>query len=122
MLTAYYSVVRCRAAFSRFEIAKNSAFKQYLNQYNTISVNMQEILSRSHSIYELIERFSKLVIRDLKKEYPDVDYFDDTDVIECMQDVYSQKKQAFVVILDEWDCIFREYKEDKAAQEKYLVF
>ena len=123
MLTAYYSR-GCAAGqlFSRFEIAKNSAFKQYLNQYNTISVNMQEILSRSHSIYELIERFSKLVIRDLKKEYPDVDYFDDTDVIECMQDVYSQKKQAFVVILDEWDCIFREYKEDKAAQEKYLDF
>ena len=123
MLTAYYSR-GCAAGqlFSRFEIAKNSAFKQYLNQYNTISVNMQEILSRSHSIYELIERFSKLVIRDLKKEYPDVDYFDDTDVIECMQDVYSQKKQAFVVILDEWDCIFREYKEDKAAQERYLDF
>ena len=39
-----------------------------------------------------------------------------------MQDVYSQKKQAFVVIIDEWDCIFREYKEDKAAQEKYLDF
>ena len=123
MLTAYYSR-GCDAGqlFSRFEIAKNNGFKQYLNQYNTISVNMQEILSRSHSIYELIERFSKLVIRDLKKEYPDVDYFDDTDVIECMQDVYSQKKQAFIVILDEWDCIFREYKEDKAAQEKYLDF
>ena len=65
MLTAYYSR-GCAAGqlFSRFEIAKNSAFKQYLNQYNTISVNMQEILSRSYSIYELIERFSKLVIRD----------------------------------------------------------
>ena len=26
------------------------------------------------------------------------------------------------MILDEWDCIFREYKEDKEAQEKYLDF
>lgn len=123
MLTAYYSR-GCHAdqLFSQFEIAKNNEFKTYLNQYNTISVNMQEILSRSHSIYQLIERFGKLIIRDLKKEYPDVDYFDDTDVIECMQDVYSQTKQAFVVILDEWDCIFREYKEDKEAQEKYLDF
>ncbi len=123
MLTAYYSR-GCDAEqiFSQFEIAKDSGFKKYLNQYNTISVNMQEILSRSRSIYELIERFNKLLIRDLKKEYPDVDYFDDTDVIECMQDVYAQKKQAFIVILDEWDCIFREYKEDKEAQEKYLDF
>ena len=68
------------------------------------------------------EELALEVIDRLKKEYPDVDYFDDTDVIECMQDVYSQKKQAFIVILDEWDCIFREYKEDKEAQEKYLDF
>ncbi len=123
MLTAYYSR-GCNAEkiFSQFEIAKDEGFKKYLNQYDTISVNMQEILSRSHNIYKFIERFGQLIIRELKKEYPDVDYFDDTDLIECMQDVYAQKKRAFVVILDEWDCIFREYKEDKEAQEKYLDF
>ena len=26
------------------------------------------------------------------------------------------------MIIDEWDCIFREYKQDKEAQEKYLNF
>lgn len=123
MLTAYYSR-GCDAGqlFAPFEIAKSDDFEKYRNRYNTVSVNMQEILSRSNTIYELIKRFQKLVIRELKAEYPDVDYFDDTDLIECMQDVYAQKKQAFVVILDEWDCIFREYKEDKKAQEKYLDF
>ena len=123
MLTAYYSRgCDARALFSKFQIAKSDEFEKYLNQYNTVSVNMQEILSRSNNIYELIERFKRLIIRELKGEYPDVDYFDDTDLIECMQDVYAQKKQPFVVIIDEWDCIFREYKEDKTAQEKYLDF
>ena len=123
MLTAYYSRgCDARPLFEEFEIAKSRDFNKYLNQYNTISVNMQEILSRSHNVYELIERFNRLMIRELKMAYPDVDYFDDTDLIECMQDVYAQKKQVFVVIIDEWDCIFREYKEDKKAQEKYLDF
>lgn len=81
---------------------------------------MQEILSRSKNVHELIDRFGRLMIRDLKNEYPDVDYFDDTDVIECMQDVYAQKKQVFIIIIDEWDCIFREYKQGKEAQEKYI--
>ena len=123
MLTAYYSR-GCNAEqlFSKFEIAKSSEFKKYLNQYDTISVNMQEILSRSKNVHELIARFGRLMIRDLKNEYQDVDYFDDTDVIECMQDVYAQKKQPFIIIIDEWDCIFREYKQDKEAQEKYLDF
>ena len=55
-------------------------------------------------------------------EYPEVDYFDDTDLIESMQDIYAQSKCPFIVIIDEWDCIFREYKEDKEAQEKCLDF
>lgn len=123
MITAYYSRgCDARQLFSKFEIAKSDEFEKYLNQYNTISVNMQEILSRSNDICELIDRFKRLIIRELKGEYPDVDYFDETDLIECMQDVYAQKKQSFIVIIDEWDCIFREYKEDKEAQEKYLDF
>lgn len=62
------------------------------------------------------------MIRELKAEHPDVDYFDDTDLVESMQDIYREKKIPFVVIIDEWDCIFREYKEDREAQEKYLDF
>ena len=51
MLTAYYSR-GCDAEqlFSQFEISKDMDFKKYLNQYDTISVNMQEILSRSHNV------------------------------------------------------------------------
>lgn len=53
MLTAYYSR-GCDAEqlFSTFEIAQSSEFKKYLNQYNTVSVNMQEILSRSLEEYK----------------------------------------------------------------------
>ena len=54
-------------------------------------------------------------MRELKNEYPDVDYFDENDLIESMQDIFSQKQVSFVIILDEWDCIFREYREDKEA-------
>lgn len=123
MLTAYYSKgCDSKELFSRFKIAKDKEFENYLNKYDTIFLNMQEFLSRSKNIEELIARVKKLVIRELKKEYPDVDYFDDTDLIESMQDIYSQENSPFIVIIDEWDCIFREYKEDKEAQEKYMDF
>ena len=54
--------------------------------------------------------------------YPDVDYYDDTDLSESMQDVYAQTRCPFIIIIDEWDCIFREYKQDREAQETYLDF
>ncbi len=123
MLTAYYSrACDSKELFSRFKIAKDRDFEKYLNKYDTIFLNMQEFLSRSKNVEELITRVKRLIVREIKREYPDVDYFDDSDLIESMQDVYSQEGRPFVVIIDEWDCIFREYKEDKEAQEKYLDF
>lgn len=32
------------------------------------------------------------VIRELKAEHPDVDYFDDTDLVESMQDIYERRR------------------------------
>ena len=123
MLTAYYSRgCDSRELFSKFEISESPDFEKYRNKYNTISLNMQEFLSRSDSVEALVDRVKKLVLRDLKREYPDVDYFDDTDLVESMQDIYEMEKCPFVVIIDEWDCIFREFRQNKEAQEKYLDF
>ena len=83
---------------------------------------MQEFLSRSDHVENLIDRLKRAVIRELKKEYPLVDYFDDCDLAQCMADIYEENRCPFVMIIDEWDCIFREFKEDRKAQEKYLDF
>ncbi len=123
MLTAYYSR-GCESGelFSKYKIAKSANFRKHLNQYNTIFLNIQEFLSRSSDIWNLVERIKKIVIRDLKRAYPNIAYFDDTDLVESMQDVYAETKCPFVVIIDEWDCIFREYKMEQDAQEIYLDF
>ncbi len=123
MLTAYYSRgCDSRKLFSKYKISKSSDFEKHLNQYDTIFLNMQEFLSRSRDIDGMIDRIKKIVLRDLKKEYPDIDYFDDTDLVESMQDIYGETKCPFVIIIDEWDCIFREYKTDRESQARYLDF
>lgn len=123
MLAAYYSrECDSRELFEKYAVAGDETFEKHLNRYDVLFLNMQEFLSRSKSMEELLKRLKKLVIRELKTEYPDTDYFDDTDLIQCMQDVYQNTKCPFVIIIDEWDCIFREYREDKAAQAQYLDF
>ena len=123
MLTAYYSRgCNSKELFQGLKISKNKDFEEFLNKYNTIFINVQEFLSRTNDIYKLIARIEKILLRDIQKEYPNVDYFDKSDLAESMQDVYGETKIPFVIIIDEWDCIFREYKNDKEAQEKYLDF
>ena len=123
MLAAYYSRgCQSEKLFEEFKITKDPSFKQHLNRYNVFFMNMQEFLSRSKTVEKMIFRISQLLMRDLKQEYPDIAYFDETDLAESMQDVYQHTGCPFVIIIDEWDCIFREYKEDKKAQEQYLDF
>ena len=123
MLVAYYSRgCQSEKLFEEFKITKDPSFRQHLNRYNVFFMNMQEFLSRSKTVEKMIFRISQLLMRDLKQEYPDIAYFDETDLAESMQDVYQHTGCPFVIIIDEWDCIFREYKEDKKAQEQYLDF
>lgn len=123
MLAAYYECEHdSKELFSKFKISASENFEKHLNQYDTIFLNMQEFLSQTKNIEEMIELVKKSVVWDLLDKYPDFRYFDNTNLMRTMQDVYSKTKRQFVVIIDEWDCVFREYKINKEAQEKYLDF
>ena len=123
MLTAYYGRgCDSRGVFAGLEIEESRDFSKYLNQYNVIFLNMQEFLSQSENMKEMVGLIRKSVLWDILEEYPDYRYFDSTNLTRTMQDVYSKSKIPFVVIIDEWDCVFRVLKEDREAQEQYLDF
>lgn len=123
MLAAYYSR-GCDAGelFSGLEITESKEFPVYLNQYNTIFLNMQEFLSQSENMEGMLALIRESVLWELLEEYPEYRYFDKTNLTRTMQDIYGRAKCPFIVIIDEWDCVFREYKTDKNAQEQYLDF
>lgn len=116
MLTAYYSRgCNSAALFENLNIREDASFSKYLNHYDTIFLNIQEFLSQSHDMDEMISLLQKTVLWDLLEQYPDFRYFDHMNLARTMQDIYQNTKCPFVIIIDEWDCIFREYKEDKKA-------
>lgn len=123
MLAAYYSrECDSKGLFSKFEIAGSRDFERHLNKYDTIFLNMQEFMSQSACMEDMLQLLQKSVLWDLLEKYPDYRYFDDTNLARTMQDIYHHTRCPFVLIIDEWDCVFREYKTNKKAQEKYLDF
>lgn len=123
MLTAYYSRgCDSKDIFRGLDIAEDDSFLKYLNKYDTIFLNMQEFLSQSSCMDDMISLLQRTVLWDLMEKYPDFRYFDNTNLARTMQDIYQNTKCPFVVIIDEWDCVFREYKENRESQEQYLDF
>ena len=123
MLVAYYSK-GCDSSniFKDLKISQTELYQKHLNQHNVIHINMQDFLSKTHDIDKMIILLTKLIFRDIKKVYQDIEYFDINDLIQVLEDVYAEVNERFIFVIDEWDCIFREYKNNKEAQEKYLDF
>jgi hypothetical protein len=68
MLAAYYGRdCDSKEQFENLAITKEKSFETYLNKYDVIFLNMQEFLSRSKNIEDMLERIRKLIMQDLKK-------------------------------------------------------
>ena len=123
MVSAYYDrTVDTKKVFDGLSITKNGNFLQHAAKYNVIQLNMHDFLSRANNMGKMIYLLQKYILHDLLVAYPDFDYLDNTDLSLTMADIYQNTKQKFVIIIDEWDCIFRIHKEDKSWQTQYLDF
>lgn len=121
MLAAYYDRNESTAEFfDKLNISKKQSYLQHLNQYDVIKINMQEFLSMTDSVEKMISVLEKRILRELKRKYPE--YIDCEQLIFAMQDVFAETRHPFIILIDEWDCLFREYSENIEAQKKYLDF
>lgn len=121
MLAAYYGRNEDTSVlFERLKIGQEQSYQKHLNKYDVIKINMQEFLSMSESVEDMLNILQMRLIKDLKSAYPEVVSSDR--LMFAMQDVFAETKCQFVILIDEWDCLFREYKQDKEAQKKYLDF
>lgn len=123
MLASYYSRYNDSASqFEKLKIAKTSAYIRYLNQYNVICVNMQDFLSNSSNINEMIDMLRKRLLFEFRSQYPTAVLFDERNLTFTIQDIYNQEKVPFVILIDEWDCVFREKRCAESEQKYYLDF
>lgn len=120
MLAAYYGNDDTEGLFDNLKIAKTESYREHLNKYNVIKINMQEFLSATHSVDEMLKSLQKRVLADLKRAYPD--FVDGEQLVWSMMDIFAATNRPFVILIDEWDCMFREYAHNTEAQKKYLDF
>ena len=122
MLAAYYGEGDSRQLFADRKVAECENWDRYINQFDVVRVVMTDFIKEKMDVGAALVEMQKLVVRNLKKQYPDVDYYDTNNLILSMSDVYEETGRQFVIIIDEWDAVFRICKEDKEGQKLYLDF
>ena len=123
MLTAYYSEgCDSSSQFDNLSVSSCATYHKYMNMYPVIHLNIQTFLNESGFASDMIERVKGGLLHDLLRYYGDIDYIDKNSLADVMTDIFAETGKPFIMIIDEWDCIFREYQSDSYAQRAYLDF
>ncbi|MCL1914025.1 MAG: hypothetical protein FWG10_09155 [Eubacteriaceae bacterium] len=91
MHNAYYgSGEETRALFNDLKIQSDDNFLEHLNKYNCLMLNMLEFLSSTRTLEEMFSRITRLAVKDVKEEFPNVILSDEKDIVQIIRETYQQ--------------------------------
>ena len=123
MICAYYDrEADSRELFEKRRIAQTAGWDEFLGKFDVIHLVMTRFFKTRITVNEALTNMQKIVIRDFKRAYPDVELISDNDLIQTIDDVYAAKDRQAVIVIDEWDAVFRERPDDKEGQTEYLDY
>lgn len=121
MLTAYYSKgCDSRELFQGLAVSDTSDCAVYMNQYDVIHLDIADIRSEKADATETIAYIQDCVIGELRGYYPDVPMDGCTSLPSALAQINAWTGAGFVIVIDEWDAIFREDQYDTGAQMAYV--
>ena len=124
MFCAYYGKNRgARSIFKERKLAgiNPDNWDKYLGKYNVIRLLMTDFVKADRDVQESIMIIRQRVLGELSEMYPNTVY-DETDIFYSLEKFYLDSKTQFVIVIDEWDAVFRIRKEDEEGQKLYLDF
>lgn len=122
MLAAYYSRgCESEELFAGRKIENDPTFREHLNQYDVILLNIQQFLIEAKKA-DMIEYLEQEVLDELREEYGELLKKKDMGLAAALRKIYAKTKKKFIFLIDEWDCVMRERKESEELQKQYLDF
>ncbi len=101
------------------EIAEDPSFEKYLNQYDVLYLDITWFISNSKNIREAVLNLQEEVIEELRETYS-ADRPNTGSLTVELARIGLGTGRRFIVIIDEWDALFREARTDTDLQEEYI--
>jgi hypothetical protein len=124
MLTAYYDCsCDSHVLFDKRRIAETDSYEEKINQYNVINLDITGFISLAERDGISLREIPGMIADAIKEEVLALDSELPTDKdLEKILTAYVSKdgNKPFIFIIDEWDAMIREAKDDPEAQKRYL--
>ena len=110
MLCAYYDKsCDSRELFVGLKAEQDKSFDTYLNKYRVLYLDVTSFTARPELRVNIVRNIQNEICSELKKNFPDVDYSETTDLMGVLSAIHEATGEKFFFIIDEWDAICREF-------------
>ena len=136
MLSAYYSKGYAgQEIFNDLEISNKNSFKEHLNKYDVIYIDMNSIDGRYKNylkktkkvqgVESLVDYLEYSIIKELRGQKNFAECFENNDIentglLEALSALQTDLNAQFIFIMDEWDLVYREYRHDEPLQKAFI--
>ena len=145
MLDAYYSLgCESKEMFAPYKISASQDFDKYINKYHVLHFDMATFLNDANA-YRLkseslpdsavdeesnrirmysnpINLMNDSILKDFRTIYPELINKDIMSVPKAVEEVWKSDGHQFVIIIDEWECVIRDAKDDSDLIMDYLKY
>lgn len=133
MLVAYYCYSESNiTVFNDKKIIKNKDWNKYLGKFNVITLNMINFFKEYNiknndtkinlNIDDVIENINSSIVSDILLCFPNFKFSNKNNTSEIFKDLERNTGRKIVLIIDEWDRIFRIKYYDKDYKHLYMDF
>ncbi len=126
MLASYYDCsCDSHVLFQDKKIAETAAYRNHLNKYNVIYLDITTFTSEAQTQNRTFGDVPGMIQEAVLKDFAECGFQikqGDSLNENLIRIVGQPDEKKFVFILDEWDAVIREAKEDTKAQKKFLAF
>ena len=127
MICAYYDrYADSRAMFEKLKLSEKSDNKQnwdvYLGKFDVLRFVITDFMGDCASVSEMIQNITDEISEDLLETYPELKSDKKLSLRSILSKIYGKTKRPFVIVIDEWDAVFRVWKNNKEEYTKYLDF
>ena len=111
MLQAYYDhSCNSRSLFADLEIASHPAFEEHLNKYPVIFIDITDFTTREDlKATDIVPTIQSEVTAEVHAAYPDTAINPKDDLMAVLTKTALHYGIKFIIIIDEWDAICREF-------------
>ncbi|MCD8205809.1 MAG: AAA family ATPase [Clostridia bacterium] len=124
MIAAYYDrTVDSKELFEGLDISKSESFDKFINKYNVLYISVSDYYKscdKKASTWDIVCKLFKDIASELNSAFPEVKTCDEDMLSYALSNIAETSGVRFVIIVDDFDTLFFERKDDEDDLRAYL--